>query len=300
MVKVAVCQMAAYQYDLAKTLAKVEAHLHDAAKENVAIIVFPEACIGGYPKHSTFATEVGVRKPEGRGTFLKYHNAAISVPSETTEALAKMAKQHRMSIIIGVIEKERGTLFCTALYIDREFGLVGKHRKLMPTGAERLIWGQGDETTIDAHDLSLHGGTVKASATICWENYMPLFRFHTYSQGVSLYCAPTVDARETWIPTMRHIAQEGRCFVLSACAFATKDDFPADDDAQLAPEDIVIAGGSCIVSPLGELLAGPLRGSSGVLTAEIDLDDCIRGRYDMNVTGHYSRSDLFKLQVRGH
>lgn len=133
---------------------------------------------------------------------------------------------------------------------------------------------------------------------------MPLLRYHTYRQGVQLYCAPTVDARESWIPTVRHIATEGRCFVLSACQFARRRDFPAahldamEADGGERDDAVVIAGGSCIVGPMGDVLAGPLRDAEGVLVHEVDLDDVVRGRMDLDVTGHYSRSDLFQLEVK--
>lgn len=130
---------------------------------------------------------------------------------------------------------------------------------------------------------------------------MPLLRYHYYSQGTQLYCAPTVDARESWIPSMQHIATESRCFVLSACQFARVSDYAdhhfAKETEKRDPNEIVIAGGSCIVDPMGQILAGPLRETEGVLTAEIDLDDIIRGKFDMDSCGHYSRSDIFKLQV---
>ncbi|ORY76045.1 carbon-nitrogen hydrolase [Protomyces lactucae-debilis] len=282
--------------------------MNKASEKKTDLIVFPEATIGGYPKHSTFGIQVGLRTDSGRQEYLLYYNASIEVPSPTTDTLAQLAKETNMSVVIGVIERERGTLYCTLLYIDAVAGLIGKHRKIMPTGAERLVWGFGDESTIAVHDMTLpslqnvngHGNKAKVSGVICWENYQPLLRYHMYRQGTQIYTAPTVDARTTWLPSMQFIAQEGRCFVLSACAFAKKEDFPADHAAQQAPDDIIIAGGSCIISPLGEVLAGPLREEAGLLFAEIDLDDNIRGALDMDVTGHYSRSDIFQLHVKGY
>ena len=162
---------------------------------------------------------------------------------------------------------------------------------------ERLVWGFGDGSTLTVAPTPVG----RIGAVICWENYMPLLRTAMYAQGVELYCAPTVDDRETWLPTMRHIALEGRCFVLSANQFARRRDYPVDyapvqgDD----PETILIGGGSCIVGPLGDVLAGPARDGEAILVADLDLDDITRGRFDLDVVGHYSRPDVFRLSVDG-
>jgi len=176
---------------------------------------------------------------------------------------------------------------------------------------ERVIWGQGDATTLPVVEASFgnlntaNGVRIstKISATICWENYMPLLRTYYYSKGTQIYCAPTVDSRPEWQNTMAHIAIEGRCFVLSACQYAEEKDYPPDhavlDENNRNPANVMIAGGSVIISPLGKVLAGPLRGEEGVLTAELDLDDLVRGKFDLDVTGHYARPDIFQLQVLG-
>jgi nitrilase len=173
--------------------------------------------------------------------------------------------------------------------------LRGKHRKLMPTASERLVWGFGDGSTIPVLETSVG----RVGAVICWENYMPLLRMAMYAKGIELYCAPTVDDRETWLPTMRHIALEGRCFVLSACQYLRRSDCPAAYDlAQAAEADAaLIGGGSVIVNPLGQVLAGPHRDGEAVLTADLDLGDLARGKYDLDVTGHYARPDVFRLTV---
>ena len=169
-------------------------------------------------------------------------------------------------------------------------GLLFKHRKLVPTASERLLWGQGDGSTIQV----VQTGIGRIGMAICWENYMPLYRQHLYYQGVQLWCAPTVDAREMWQTSMRHIAYEGRCFVLSACQYLTKEDWPED----LRDAGGTIDGRSMVISPKGEVLTQPLR-AEGVLFAEIDLDDIQRGKFDLDVAGHYSRPDIFSLHVRG-
>jgi nitrilase len=181
------------------------------------------------------------------------------------------------------------------LYLDGAKGLVGKHRKLMPTAAERLIWGYGDGSTMAAVDT--RWGRV--GAVICWENYMPALRLHMYSQNVAIYCAPTADDRDTWLPTMRHIALEGRCFVLTACQHITRGAFPDGYECALGddPATVLMRGGSAIVGPLGQVLAGPEFGGEALLTAELDLDDIPRGKYDFDATGHYARPDVFRLVV---
>jgi len=180
-----------------------------------------------------------------------------------------------------VIEREGGTLYCTVLFFSPDGQMLGKHRKVMPTAMERLVWGFGDGSILPIFDTSVG----RVGAVICWENYMPLLRMAMYSKNIQLYCAPTVDDRETWLPTMRHIALEGRCFVLTACQYLA---------------DPLIRGGSCIVDPLGTVLTGPVFGEETILIADLDLDEIIRGKYNLDVTGHYARPDIFKFGVNEH
>jgi nitrilase len=196
--------------------------------------------------------------------------------------------------VIGVIERDGGTLYCTVLFIGPDGALLGRHRKTMPTAMERLIWGFGDGSTLPVIETPVG----RVGAVICWENYMPQLRLAMYGQGIQLYCAPTVDDRETWLPTMRHIALEGRCFVLAACQHATRADYP--DDYPIAIDDpaaVLIGGGSCIVDPLGRVLAGPARDGEAILTADLDLAEIDRAVFDLDVVGHYARPDLFRLEV---
>jgi nitrilase len=291
----AVVQAGSCVFDTPRTLDKVETYCAEAAKSGAGLAVFPEAFLGGYPKGIDFGARVGSRTPEGREDFRRYWDAAIEAPGKETAILGEIAARHSLHLVIGVIERESGTLYCTALFLGPTGELLGKHRKLMPTAMERIIWGFGDGSTMPAlrTDLGVLG------AAICWENYMPLFRTAMYAKGVTLWCAPTVDDRLTWAVTMQHIALEGRCFVLSACQFLLRSDCPKGYDAIQgnAPETVLINGGSIIVSPLGQVLAGPLRDKEGVLTAELDLDEIARGRFDLDVVGHYARPDVFSLQV---
>lgn len=294
-VRAAVIQDAPVAFDVDATIGKVEALVAQAAAQEAQLAVFPEAFVGGYPKGADFGARVGMRLPQGRDEFQRYHRGAIDVPGPETVRLGELARAHQMHITIGVIERDGGTLYCTVLFFGADGALLGKHRKTMPTAMERLIWGFGDGSTLTVVPTALG----RMGAVICWENYMPQLRLAMYAQGIQLYCAPTVDDRETWLPTMRHIALEGRCFVLSSCQFAKRSDFPADYNPLQGndPDTILIRGGSCIISPLGEVLAAPLFDQVAILTADLDLDEITRGHYDLDVVGHYARPDIFQLTV---
>jgi len=201
---------------------------------------------------------------------------------------------------IGVIERDgdfsHGTLYCSLLYFSPDGTYLGKHRKLKPTGAERLIWGEGDGSTLPVYQTEM--GRIRG--LICWENYMPLARMAMYGQGVEIYLAPTADMRDTWLASMRHIAREGRCFVLSCKQFVTKSMLPTDlemiEEVSQQPE-ILSRGGSVIVSPFGEMLAGPLYDQEGILYADLDLTQISKAEVGFDVLGHYARPDIFQLRV---
>jgi nitrilase len=290
---IAVIQAGTCLFDTPATLVKFARLVDEAAAKGAALAVFPEAFIGGYPRGMDFGARVGFRTPEGRDWFARYHASAISVPGPETELIGESARTHSMHIMIGVIERDGGTLYCTALFFGPDGSLIAKHRKVMPTAMERIIWGQGDGSTLPviATDIG------KIGAVICWENYMPLMRMAMYAQGIQIYCAPTVDDRETWALSMRHIAFEGRCFVASSVQYFTRDDAAPDCPIDGAPGEVLIRGGSIIAGPLGEVLAGPVYGSEALLTADIDLTDIPRATYDFDVVGHYARPDIFALSV---
>jgi len=231
----------------------------------------------------------------GRDDFLRYWQSAIDVPGPECAKIGSFAKKMKAHLVTGVIERDGGTLYCTVLFHGTDGSLLGKHRKLMPTAAERLVWGQGDGSTLTVLDTPLG----KIGAAICWENYMPAMRQAYYAKGINLWCAPTVDEREIWQASMRHIAYEGRCFVLSAFQYLTRADAPENYDCIQGedPSTVLIRGGSMIAGPLGDILAGPVYGKEAVITADIDLADITRGKYDLDVTGHYARPDVFRLLV---
>jgi nitrilase len=294
-VTVAAVQLASPMFDTPAALAKGETMIREAAAGGARLIVLPEGFLGGYPKGLDFGITIGSRSAEGRELFRRYYESAVDVPGPETDRLAAVSAEVGAHIVAGVIERAGSTLHCCALFFSPTDGLVAKHRKLMPTAGERYLWGQGDGSTLPAvpTDFGVLG------AAICWENYMPLLRQAMYAKGVEIWCAPTVDDREQWQSTIRHIGLEGRCFVISAAPYLTRGDLPDDvhpmqgDD----PDTVLIGGGSVITSPLGEILAGPLRGREGVLSAEIDTDDLARSRFDFDSAGHYSRPDVFTLIV---
>jgi nitrilase len=199
-----------------------------------------------------------------------------------------------------VIERDTefsgGSLFCSVLFFNPAGELVGIHRKLKPTGSERLIWSEGDGSTMPV----LETPAGRAGALICWENYMPLARMAMYAQGIQIFLMPTADARDIWLSSIRHIAYEGRCFVLSCNQFVSRSMYPAHWLA--LPElanvgEIITPGRSAIVNPMGEILAGPLENAEGILIAEIDLSEIARAKFDFDATGHYARPDVFRLVV---
>ena len=292
---VAVVQAAPVAFDVARTLEKAGDLAADAHRRGARLTLFPEAFVSAYPRGLGFGAAVGSRSAEGREQFRMYWESAIDVPGPAVDRLAAIARANQAHLVIGVVERDGGTLYCTVLFFGPEGRYLGKHRKLMPTGSERLVWGFGDGSTLPVIDTEIG----RIGAVICWENYMPLLRAAMYAKGIEIYCAPTADGRDTWLPTMRHVAQEGRCFVLSSNQFARRRDYPADYTTQFGddPETILSRGGSCIIGPLGDVLAGPDFDGETILTADIDRNDIARARLDFDAVGHYARPDVFRLIV---
>jgi len=299
-VKAAVVQAAPVLFERQASIEKACRLTAEAAAQGAQLILFPEAFVPAYPRGLTFGTVVGSRNPTGRLTWERYWANSVDIPSPATQALGEAARQAGAYLVIGVIERDnqfsRGTLYCTLLYFGPDGALLGKHRKLKPTAAERLIWGEGDGSTLTALKTDL--GTI--GGLICWENYMPLARMAMYAKGVEIYLAPTADARETWQATLRHIACEGRCFVLGCNQFVTKamypDDLPGLEELD-ALEQVMCRGGSAVISPLGEVLAGPLYDQEGILFADLEMAQVARSKFDFDVVGHYARPDIFQLTV---
>jgi nitrilase len=280
--RAAVVQAGSVLFDTPASIAKLADWTSAAVAEGASLVVFPEAFIGGYPKGFDFGARLGSRTPQGREDFARYFSSAIDVPGAETEQIGEIARKHHAHLVVGAIERDGGTLYCSSLLFGSAGELMAKHRKVMPTALERLVWGFGDGSTLHVTPTPL--GNI--GSVICWENYMPLLRAAMYAKGVELYCAPTVDDRDVWLPTMRTIAVEGRCFVLSACQYLTGDGGA-----------VLIRGGSCIIDPFGEVLVAPSFDGEHVAIAEVDLRSIIRGKYDLDVVGHYARPDIFTLHV---
>lgn len=295
----AVIQAAPVLFDLEATLDKTEKLVQEAAQKGTKLILFPEAYVSAYPRGLSFGTVVGSRSEEGRETWLRYWNSAVEVPGPATQRLGAMAKAAKAFLAIGVNEKDTvsGSMYCSLLYFGPDGSYLGKHRKIKPTAQERVIWAEDDGSALSSFDTTIG----KMGGLICWENYMPEARLAMYQKGVQLYLAPTADNRDNWQHTLKHIALEGRCYVLGCNQYVTKSMYPTDlpglADLDSQPE-VMSRGGSTIISPLGEVLAGPLWGEEGILTAELDLDDVAKSKLDFDVIGHYARPDIFEFKVK--
>jgi len=291
--KISVVQATPVLFDVNASLDKVEHWVKKAAKENPDLILFPEAFLPGYPRGLSFGTKIGDRSEQGRDTWLQYWDNSVSVPGNHTEKLGKIAAKYKTWLVIGVVERgDSGSLYCAMLYFNDEGSLVGKHRKLKPTAAERIIWGEGDGSDIEVYESSFG----KISGLICWENYMPLPRTYLYQQGVQIYLAPTADQRDNWQHTLKHIALEGRCFVMGSNQYVEKKDYPELPGEDLSDlDDIMCRGGSVIIDPFGNTIAGPIFGSEGILTAELNMNLITKSKLDFDPVGHYARDDVFRL-----
>jgi len=295
-VKVCLIQDAPVFFDKERTLQKVEYLTARYAKEDCNLIVFPESFIPGYPRGFSFGAVIGSRTDEGRQLYKEFRDNSIDIESDDLKRLETLAKELNIYLVIGVTEKQSvsGSLFCSMLYISPLIGLMGVHRKIKPTGTERLVWGEAGGESLVTCDTAIG----KLGGLICWENLMPLARMSMYQKGVEIYIAPTADARDEWTSMMQHIALEGRCFVLGCNQYFTKSDYPEKYLSAMGdmPEKMC-RGGSVIVSPLGKIIAGPLFDEPSALIAVLDLEEIIRSKLDFDVIGHYARNDIFKFSV---
>lgn len=372
----------------AATIELIDSIARRAASSNIDILLLPEAFIGGYPRGSSFGCAIGGRSDDGREEFAKYFDQAIDLGDNvgpggggaglkwvkrqlseddvvrgdgSREELERIARESGVFIVTGCIEKTGGSLYCSVVYVCPKEGMLGKRRKVLPTGSERLIWAQGAPSTLRAVSTTIRGVRINLAAAICWENYMPLLRQTLYSQNINLYLAPTADNRDAWLGLMRTVGVEGRCFVVSS-NMAVPKDAPTEStrqppvrgrrDSTITEEGFEIAlprsphrprrrksvfdedgneivlckevdgetpsltptftttipektewvsrGGSSIVTPFGDVVAGPQwEDPDGLIFADVDFRDCIRGRLDLDAGGSYSRNDSFKLSVEG-
>lgn len=291
----AVVQSGSVFFDKKATVEKALHLCEEAAEAGAKLLVFPESFIPAYPRGLSFGAVVGSRSKEGRALWQKYFEASVSLSKDELKPLRKMAEQLDLHISVGITEQDNatnGTLYCTNVLINDEGEILGMHRKLKPTGTERLIWGEGDGKSLKVYDTKLG----KIGALICWENYMPLARMALYEQGVQVYLAPTADARPTWQSTLQHIACEGRCFVLSSNQYMEEKDYPEDLRSLLQDStDIMCKGGSATYDPMGQLISGPVYNQEQILYSDIDLATCTKGKMDFDVAGHYHRADIFQF-----
>lgn len=296
-IRVCAVQAAPLLFDTDDTLARFEHWLQRAKADGADLVVFPEAFLGGYPKGVDFGARVGLRLPDGRDLFRAYFEAAFDPAGAAFAKIRKMVADAGINIVTGLIEPVGNTLHCAAATLNRSGEITGWRRKLMPTAMERIIWGMGDGSTLEVAETDIG----RVSTTICWENYMPLLRMQAYQQRTEIYTAPTVDDRDVWLPSMQMIALEGRCFVVSACQYMTRGDVSASVPYEAlqgdAPDTVLIRGGSTVISPFGEVMAPPLFDETGLVSADIDLSEITRGKFDLDVAGHYARPDIFDLRV---
>lgn len=297
MTRVAVVQAASIPFDAQASTEKACTLLRRVAAQGAKLALFPEAFIGGYPKGQGFGNLVGHRSAAGRALYTTYFDGAITLDGPQLQALAEVVDETQVIAVVGIIERFGRTLYCTVVTLVPGKGIANFRRKLMPTGQERTVWGFGDGSTLQT--LNTQYGVL--GAVICWENYMPALRQAMYAQGVQLYCAPTADDRDSWASSMVHVALEGRVFVLSACQAIKAQEYPQafQDQCQLKTQDsdYLMHGGSMIVAPNGEVLAGPVHDCETELYADIDLADLTKSYMDFDVAGHYARPDIFQLKV---
>lgn len=299
-VKVAVAQVASVFVDKDASVAKAVSVIAEAGAQGADLVLLPEALIPGYPRGFSYGAYIGNRSAAGREDFARYWKASMTVNDAETGPLRAAAREAGVYAVIGISERgeagKGGTLYNSMLYLGPGGEILGLHRKLMPTGSERLIWGSGDGSTL----TTVQSPFGAIGGLICWENYMPLARTAMYAKGVSIYLAPTADQRDSWQATLRHIACEGRCFVLGCNQYFQKSMYPCDlaliDELTALPEELC-RGGSAIVDPFGDYVCEPLYGAEGVLYAELDLNKIHQGHLDFDVVGHYSRPDIFRLSV---
>lgn len=300
-IKVASAQLSPIFLNKEKTVEKACKAILEAGENGAELIVFPEAYISGYPDWVWLI-------PNSKGAdlnelYLKLVENAVSVPDNTTIKLCKAAKKANINVVMGMHERNSETssasLFNSLLFINNKGIILGKHRKLIPTGGERLIWSQGDGSTLRSYDTS----AGKIAGLICWENFMPLARNAIYEFGTQILASPTWDKSPNWIQSMQHIAREGGIFIISSCMALRMDDIPDEYEFKKHyPEgrEWINVGNSSIIGPNGQILAGPLEAEEGVLYADIDLKQIIKAKRSFDVVGHYSRPDVFSFNVKNN
>jgi len=290
-VRVAVAQVEPVPFDRERTIDKVDDVARDSAAGGAQLVLLPETFVPVYP--SSRWVRALAAGPDGKKIWAKLARESVEVPSAETERLGSIAREHGVYVAVGVNELDGGTIYNALLVFAPDGSLALHHRKLMPTNHERLVWGLGDGRGLEtiATPLGNIGGLI------CWENYMPLARAALYQSGIELYLAPTADDDASWLESMRHVAREARAFVLSCCVFQRASSYP--DDVPLAEGgELIGRGGSAVIGPDGEYLAGPLWDEEGILYADLDPATLFEERQRFDPAGHYSRPDVLQLRVQ--
>ncbi len=298
--KIAIVQVSPVFLDKHKTIELAVAKVKEAASNGAELVVFTEAFIPGYP------TWIWRLRPGGDWNLSEeLHQRlltnAIKMESDDLVPLYEVARKHHVTIVCGIEERDselsQSTLYNTVLIIDKDGTLLNKHRKLMPTNPERMVWGFGDASGLKVVDTPVG----RIGTLLCWENFMPLARYALYAQGIEVYIAPTYDSGDGWIGTLQHIAREGCCWVMG-CGNLMKgsdipDNFPEKSSLYPDSDEWVNPGDSIVIAPGGEIVAGPMREETGILYCDIDREKVGIAKRALDVTGHYSRPDIFKLHV---
>jgi nitrilase len=300
MPRVALIQHPPAFLDRAATLDRAVTAIDEAARGGAQLIVFPEAYVSGYPAWIWRLRPGGdMGLTEQLCALLRA--SAVDLDADDLRPLREAAKRNSVTIVCGINERDggfsRSTIYNTVVIIGADGALLNRHRKVMPTNPERMVWGFGDASGLKAVDTP----AGRVGALICWENYMPLARCAMYAQGVDIYVAPTYDSGERWVASMQHIAREGGCWVLGSCSAFQARDLPDTMPGKAAmypsPDEWINAGDSVIVAPSGKIVAGPLHESRDMVVADIDLAAAGTARRTLDVVGHYARPDLFQLHV---
>nr|DAD48454.1 TPA_asm: hypothetical protein HUJ06_018391 [Nelumbo nucifera] len=301
-IRATVVQASTVFYDTRATLDKAERLIAGAAAYGSQIVVFPEAFVGGYPRSSCFDVAAGTYPNEGNMELQKYHAAAVEIPGPEIERLAAIAGRYKVHLVMGVVEREGFSLYCTVVFFNPHGEYLGKHRKLMRTASEHTVWCSGDKSTPPVYETSIG----KIGGLICWDNRMPVLRTGLYARGVEIYCAPTSDASDLWRSSLAHIALEGGCFILSANQFCQRKDYPlpgehmpGDEKSDMPPDSVVCSGGSVIISPSGAILAGPNYQGESLISADLDLEEITRAKLEFNGGEAQCGTNSLALETRG-
>ena len=297
--RIAAIQAAPVFLDREATIDKACALIAEAGANGAKLVVFPEAFLPTYPFWIWFVP--AGKTPVLRELYAELLDNSVTVPSDATDRLGEAARSAGVYVAMGIneinAEASGTTLYNSILYFDSDGQILGKHRKLVPTAGERLVHAQGDGSTLDVYDLPIG----RLSGLICWENYMPLARYALYASGVELYVAPTWDRGEPWTSTLRHVAKEGRTYVIGCCSAVHRDSIPARYSfmAEYLPLDLewINPGGSAIADPDGKLVEGPVLQREEILYAEVTPAHLRGPRWQLDVAGHYGRPDVFRFAV---